>query len=137
MRSTSILLRVLLGVAGNSAILLAQAQGAFAPTGDMTAERQGHTATLLTTGRVLVAGGSAILVGWPVWNSAELYDPVSGTFALSGTMTTPRADHTATLLRDGTFLIACAFGSSVSVMPGAALAMSALSERSTARFSSC
>jgi hypothetical protein len=103
----SFLLRLLLlAVAGQGAIALAQSQGAFSPTGDMGTERVGHTATLLTNGKVLIAGGSAILVGWPVWASAELYDPLTGTFTLTGTMTTPRAGHTATLLADGKVLIA-------------------------------
>ena len=104
MKACFVLTVLLLGVASHGAIALAQSQGAFTPTGDMTTQRQGHTATLLTNGKVLIAGGSAIL-------SAELYDPLTGTFALTGSMTTPRAGHTATLLPDGKVLIA---GGSVS-----------------------
>jgi hypothetical protein len=88
--------------------------GAFQVTGSMSTGRLGHTATLLLDGRVLVAGGS----GWlgdavpnlpavdPLIASAELYDPATGRFDLTGSMATRRAHHTATLLADGRVLIA-------------------------------
>jgi len=79
-------------------MVLAQPQGTFTPTGDMTAQRMGHTATLLTNGKVLVTEGCAVPAGFPVWASAELYDPLTGKFALTGSMITPRAGHTSTLL---------------------------------------
>ena len=54
----------------------------FVPTGRMTKQREGHTATLLQDGRVLIAGGPD--------SSAEIYDPISGTFAATGIMTIRR-----------------------------------------------
>ena len=76
----------------------------FSDAGQMRASREGHTATLLHDGRVLIAGGHT---GRPdgTLSSAELYDPATGTFAATGNMTTPRVFHTAMLLDDGRVLI--------------------------------
>jgi hypothetical protein len=59
--------------------------------------RSSHTATLLNTGKVLIAGGGNGVADI----SAELYDPATGTFtAITASMTEPRVGHTATLLND-------------------------------------
>src|SRR5215472_8851075 len=76
--------------------------GSFTPTGDMTAARQGHTATLLPTGQVLIAGGNLNGGGS---SSAELYDPATGTFSATGSMAASRGGHTATLLNSGKVLM--------------------------------
>jgi hypothetical protein len=71
----------------------------------MAAARANHTATLLPNGKVLVAGGrngSSVNQGIA---SAELYDPVSGTWTTTGTMTWKRQRHTATLLPNGKVLV--------------------------------
>jgi WD40 repeat protein len=65
----------------------------------MATYRVSHTATLLRNGRVLMAGGSDD-------SSAEIYDPKTGTFSPTGSMTDVRSGHTATLLADGRVLIA-------------------------------
>ncbi len=100
---TSVTLQVLLFAAGAAA--LAQSGGTFTPTGRMTIARRGYTATLLPSGKVLIAGGNAA--------TAELYDPATGTFTRTGDMTAPRSNHSATLLPDGKVLIAG--GSSLSL----------------------
>ena len=70
--------------------------------------RTRHTATLLPSGKVLVAGeavGSiALASAEPV--SAELYDPVSNAWSTAGKLSSPRTGHTATLLPSGKVLVA-------------------------------
>jgi N-acetylneuraminic acid mutarotase len=70
----------------------------------MSIGRGNFTATLLTSGEVLVAGGNDNHGTY--FASAELYDPAAGTWMSTGSMTTPRAGHTATLLADGKVLVA-------------------------------
>ncbi len=70
--------------------------GLWTPTGSMTMPRDYHTATLLTTGDVLVVSGA----------SAELYHPASRSWTPTGNLTADHAGHTATLLPDGTVLVA-------------------------------
>jgi hypothetical protein len=81
--------------------------GTWTPTGSMVVNRSDHTATLLPNGKVLVAGGfsGSGLDGVPV-NSAELYDPVSGTWTATGALAVNRYWHTATLLPNGQVLVA-------------------------------
>lgn len=76
----------------------------FTPVGSMNTGRKGHTATLLASGKVLVAGGTD--ASGNALAAAELFDPVSGNFTLIGNMATARSHHTATLLADGKVLVA-------------------------------
>jgi hypothetical protein len=61
--------------------------GLFNNTGSMNNARQYHTASVLTNGKVLVAGGSN---GGTVLNSAELYDPSTGIWTTTGSMNNAR-----------------------------------------------
>src|ERR1700761_7010526 len=71
----------------------------WALTHSMHTPHDGHTATLLPDGRVLVAGGSI-----PFY--AELFDPVTDTWSNTKSMGYGVSNHTATLLQDGRVLIA-------------------------------
>jgi uncharacterized delta-60 repeat protein len=93
--------------ATNSAELYDPATAAWVttPASPMTTTRALHTATLLPNGKVLVAGGNMDAAGNPVGNSAELYDPATGTWTATSSMTFSRIRHTATLLSNGKVLV--------------------------------
>ncbi len=73
----------------------------------MIAARGEHTATLLSNGKILVAGGN----GDTSLSSCELYDPAANTWSTTGSLSTARAQHTATLLLNGKVLIVGGFAS--------------------------
>jgi large repetitive protein len=92
----------------SSAELYNPATGTWAKTGSMKDGREDFTATLLKNGQVLAAGGfnncdddfcSDI-------NTAELYNPATGTWTQTGSMQGAREQHSATLLPDGEVLVA-------------------------------
>jgi len=97
---------LLLSLAGHGATALAQSPGTFSAAGHMITPRFLHTATLLLDGRALIAGGVSSYSTANAESSAELYDPVAGVFVATGSMSTPRDSHTATLLPNGKVLIA-------------------------------
>jgi hypothetical protein len=89
-----------------SAEIYDPARGTFRPTGDMMTPRESHTATKLPDGRVLITGGhQGRHADIQVYDSSEIYDPASGRFASTGTMTVRRHKHDAVLLADGRVLI--------------------------------
>ena len=82
--------------------------GGIHPARRMHLERAAHTATLLPNGLTLFAGGFGQGDN-SYTDSAELYDPATGEFTLTGKMAVGRCCHTATRLPDGRVLIAGGF----------------------------
>ena len=107
----------------------------WSSTGPMIAPRSAQTATRLLDGRVLVAGGMGPNSSYDYLASAEIYDPATRTWSATGSMREARgergigvlAGHTATLLANGSVLIAggTAFG-------GAAISSAELYDPSSA-----
>ncbi len=93
----------LLGVVASSE-LYDSARASFAPAANMTAARELHTATLLSDGTVLIAGGEGHF--GDALKTAEIYDPAAGVFRPTGDLVFAVYKHTATLLDDGKVLIA-------------------------------
>jgi N-acetylneuraminic acid mutarotase len=82
------------------------ATGTWSGTGSLNIDRSGHTATLLPNGKVLVAGGHNFAgIKIDTINSAELYDPATGTWSITGSLNAVRSGHKATLLSNGKVLV--------------------------------
>ena len=130
---TRVLVLLACGVFVNAAIGAAQSRGTFVRTGSMTSSRTGHTATLLSNGQVLIAGGALYrqqqFGAAVVLASVEVYDSAAGTFHAAASMTNARRSHTATLLSDDRVLIVGGYGEG-----GAALASAELFDLATATF---
>jgi len=75
--------------------------------GAMITGRTLFTATLLSSGKILVAGGS--VNGVPT-SSAELYDPQTGTWASTGSLNAARYGHKAVMLPNGKVLALGGYG---------------------------
>ena len=108
------------GLPAASAQLYDPVSETWTATGALAEARAGHSATLLRDGRVLVAGGAIDPDGEMVLDSAELYDPVTGTWSGTGTMSVPRFAP-AVVLPDGRVLVAGGITTFVNPMDSRAL----------------
>jgi hypothetical protein len=104
---------VLIAAGGTATGYLASAElynpstGEFTLTGSLNVARTLFTATLLTNGDVLVAGGEGGDSPSNAWlASAELYNPSTATWKITGSLNTSRFGQTTTLLDSGEVLIA-------------------------------
>lgn len=92
----------------SSAEIFDLASEQFTATGSMSIARARHAAAPLPDGRVLVTGGLTPDGGGPNTidvASAEIFDPATGTFSSTGSMTVTRFNHSAIALDDGRILV--------------------------------
>lgn len=105
-----------------SAELYDPATGTFSTTGRLNIERAGHTATLMSNGKVLLAGGFDGRTPPGVYlSSAEVYDPVTGQFSMTGSMATVRMTFESILLPNGKVLVTGGFDAVGGSLPVAEL----------------
>lgn len=111
------------GEAQPSAELFDPASGRFSPAAAPLVRRGwGPASVPLADGRVLIVGGADTTCAGCLLDSAEIYDPATGRFTLTGRMNAKRAAARALLLTDGDVLIA---GGEVNANPDSAEAASA------------
>lgn len=77
----------------------------FTATGNLNVASSAHTATLLNSGKVLIAGGWGGGSGAGGLSRTELYDPAARTFALSTSLSSPRQLFASTILGTGQVLL--------------------------------
>jgi large repetitive protein len=88
-----------------SAELYDPSTGTFELTGSLNTARSSQTATVLANGNVLIAAGQNAGPNGGYLSSAELYNPATGEFTVTGSLNTARILHTAHLLASGNVLI--------------------------------
>ncbi len=77
--------------------------GTWSPAASMSIPRVSQSATLLPSGKVLVAGGNDY--SGTIYSSAELYDSSNDTWTATASMSGPRAGQTAELLSSGKVIV--------------------------------
>ncbi len=96
---------------------LAQLQGAWVTTNNMTVARSGHAQVTLATG-ALAARGTDGVNGFA---SAEIYNAATGKWAATASMTQARESFPAVVLNNGKVLVSGGLGASSIVLAGAEL----------------
>ncbi|MFN6204266.1 MAG: kelch repeat-containing protein, partial [Acidobacteriota bacterium] len=94
--------KIMVTGSGTSVQLYDPATGVWSATGSLNTGRTQQSLTLLSDGRVLVAGGSS---SGTTLTSCEIYNPSTGTWSLTGSLNHNRLDHRAVLLTDGRVLV--------------------------------
>ncbi|WP_161829949.1 kelch repeat-containing protein [Steroidobacter agaridevorans] len=90
-----------------SAALYDPVNNTWSSAGTMATARCQHSATLLPNGTVLVVGGwHASGGGRALTATAEIYDPATGAWSAAASLSDAVTAHTATLLPNGTVLVA-------------------------------
>lgn len=104
----------------SSAELFDPSTNSFTAIANMTHARSAHSSTLLPNGKVLIAGGSVLTSGCGIipQKGAELYDPAAGTFTALSSMKFARFAHSASVLHDGTVLLAGGFSNCTGTCAG-------------------
>jgi hypothetical protein len=99
------------------------ATNAWSSKAPLAAPRGFGATTALADGRILVTGGCADPACSTVLGDATVYDPVADAWQGAGSMSSPRAGHTATLLGDGSVIVAggCADSGCTTVLSSADL----------------
>lgn len=105
------------GNSTTSAELYDPATGEWSNVAPMNSARWSHTATLLPNGKLLVAGGGTVIngVSFTLLNSAEVFDPASGTWTSTACLSAGHFDHVSTLLPNGKVLVAGGFNNANSL----------------------
>jgi len=99
------------GVTTNRTELYNPSTGKWAFTGNLNASRLEHTVTRLMNGNLLIAGGNNVTAnGTKVLASAELYNPSTGAWTKTSSMSNARVGHSATLLSSGQVLAVAGSG---------------------------
>ncbi len=107
--------RVLIAGGRNSSFRVATAEiynpatNTWTVTGSIAVTRWSHTAALLPDGRVLIAGGDVSNTATVQTASAEIYNPVTGTWTTTSSMTAARYEHAMERLPDGRVMVAGGF----------------------------
>ena len=116
----------------SSAEIFDPSTGTWTATGSLVTARHQAAAVVLNDGRVLVIGGSGPNGNFDPLSSTDLYNPATGQWASTGSLTVPRAAPAAVLLTNGRVLVS---GGATSTISGLVLHSSAdLFEPSTGQW---
>ena len=95
------------GVTTTKTELYNPSTGKWSATGNLNTSRLEHSSTMLANGNVLIAGGNNVTNNaTTVLSSAELYNPATGKWTTTGSMSNARVGHTATLMVSGMVMVA-------------------------------